>query len=100
MTDEEVILWSYLKANGIDFHFLRQCVMLGFVADFYCHEAALVLEVDGEIHHKQQAYDNERDEILRSAGIEVLRVTNQGVRLSLTRVLQEIALAVRQRTGR
>lgn len=50
-----------------------------FIADFYCAEKKLVIELDGEIHRQQKEYDNNRDEILNGMGIEVIRFKNEDV---------------------
>lgn len=47
-----------------------------FVADFYCHEARLVIEVDGEVHTLQAEADANRDEWMRASGLRVIRVSN------------------------
>lgn len=55
MTPAETCLWEQLRGNRCaGLHFRRQQVIDGFIADFYCHDAGLVVEVDGGVH-KQQA---------------------------------------------
>src|SRR5215212_6733999 len=77
MTEAEKVLWQSLRANRLNgWHFRRQQIIGGFIADFYCHAAALVVETDGEIHQSQQEYDEERSELIRRQyGIEVIRFT-------------------------
>ena len=48
MTPAEKLLWQELRANKLGVHFRRQQIIVGFIVDFYCHKAALVIEVDGE----------------------------------------------------
>lgn len=48
MTPAEKALWEELRANKLGVHFRRQQVVQGFIVDFYCHQAALVIEVDGD----------------------------------------------------
>ncbi|NJN96810.1 MAG: DUF559 domain-containing protein [Anaerolineales bacterium] len=94
MTQEEKILWQYLRANRLNgLHFRRQQVIDGFIADFYCHAARLVIEVDGEIHQQQVEYDAERDRILSARGLRLLRIKNEEVRQNLNSVLARIAKA-------
>jgi len=51
-----------------------------FIADFYCHELKLVVEIDGGIHEKQKDYDRLRSEILESQkGLRVIRFNNEEV---------------------
>ncbi len=77
MTTAEAILWEHLRRNGLGVSFRRQQIIDGFIADFYCHSAALVVEVDGPTHDPN--YDAERDRIFSERGIAVLRVKNQDV---------------------
>jgi len=54
MTASENLLWQHLRANRLDgLHFRRQQVVDGFMVDFYCHAARLVVEVDGAVHARQ-----------------------------------------------
>ncbi len=53
-TREEALLWERLRRNQLDgLHFRRQQIIDGFIVDFYCHAAGLVVEVDGPIHTRQ-----------------------------------------------
>ncbi len=91
MTETEKILWQAVRADRLNgWHFRRQQVIGGFIADFYCHAAALVVELDGEIHKSQQEYDRERDEFIRGKEIEVLRFKNDEVLNQLPQVLRKI----------
>ena len=94
MTQEEKILWQYLRANHLNgLHFRRQQIIDGFIADFFCHAARLVIEVDGEIHQQQAEYDAERDRVLSARGLRLLRIKNEEVRQNLDSVLARIAKA-------
>jgi len=91
MTPEEKILWEHLRRNNLNgLHFRRQQIIDGFIVDFYCHQAQLVIEVDGEIHDLQVESDQERDAILAARGLKILRIKNQEIRQNLQRVLQQI----------
>ncbi len=91
MTPAERRLWARLRANRLGgWHFRRQQVIAGFIVDFYCHRAGLVVEVDGPIHQGQAAADAERDAILRAHGLRILRVTNAAVMSQLNTVLDAI----------
>ncbi len=55
MTLAESILWNELRRNQIEgFHFRRQQILYGFIADFYCHHAGLIVEADGKYHEDQK----------------------------------------------
>lgn len=91
MTEAEKILWQQLKAGRLDgHHFRRQQIIGGCIVDFYCHQADLVIEVDGSSHTGQEAYDAEREQVLAGWGIEVLRFTNDQVIHHLSDVVQTI----------
>ena len=80
MTPAEATLWQHVRAGRLDgLHFRRQQIIDGFIADFYCHAARLVVEVDGEVHEANADYDRERDEILRARNLRILRLTNDQV---------------------
>jgi very-short-patch-repair endonuclease len=94
MTPEEKILWQYIRNNRLNgLHFRRQQIIDGFIVDFYCHAVGLVVEVDGEIHEQQVEYDLERDKVISSRGLCVLRVKNEDVRNNLDEVLRWISQA-------
>ena len=48
ITLAEKTLWDELRANKLGIHFRRQQIIAGFIVDFYCHKAALVVEVNGD----------------------------------------------------
>ncbi len=92
MTTDERRLWDRLRANRLDgWHFRRQQIIAGFIVDFYCHQAGLVIEVDGEIHAKQKAQDAVRTDALSKHGLKVLRFRNQDVMNNLEVVLGRIS---------
>ena len=89
MTPTEAMLWERLRGNRLaGLKFRRQQVIDGFIADFYCHAAGLVVEVDGPIHNP--AYDTERDRILGIRQLTVLRITNAQVEADIEIVLEQI----------
>jgi very-short-patch-repair endonuclease len=96
MTTAEAALWKRVSGNALGFHFRRQQIIAGFIADFYCHQAALVVEVDGAIHNV--AYDSERDRIFASLGLTTLRFTNQQVQEQIGVVLYQIRQHLRPPT--
>ena len=60
-------------------HFRRQQVIQGFIVDFYCHRAGLVVEVDGDVHDLQQEEDERREKVLSEVGLRVVRFGNDEV---------------------
>jgi very-short-patch-repair endonuclease len=97
MTDAEAALWEQLRRNRCGgLHFRRQQVIDGFIADFYCHAAGLVIEVDGGIHENQSDYDAMRDSIITAHGLRVVRFKHERILNDLTAVLAEIQTAAQQ----
>jgi len=69
MTHAERKLWSRLRAGRLEgFHFRRQQIIEPYIVDFYCHQAALVVEVDGGVHQDQEEQDRQREENQRAMG--------------------------------
>jgi len=92
MTPAEKELWQYLRAKRFNnLKFRRQQVIEGFIADFYCHSLGLIIEVDGEIHDKQQEYDRHRENIFINQDLHVIRFTNEEVINDIEAVLKAIA---------
>ena len=93
-TDAEKLLWAELrnrKLNGLKFR--RQHPIDKYIADFYCHERKLVIELDGAIHDEKENidYDNARTFELKDLSINVLRFRNDEVINNTDGVLQKIA---------
>ena len=90
MTPTEKILWEELRANRLGVHFRRQQVIQGFIVDFYCHLAGLVVEVDGDVHDLQKEEDERREKVLSEMGLRVVRFGNDEVVGNLLDVAQKI----------
>jgi very-short-patch-repair endonuclease len=80
------------KKQILGMQFYRQKPIAGYIADFYCAKAKLVIELDGEIHNSIEAkqYDAIRDQVMLSLGLTVLRFTNNQIESSLDEVLGKI----------
>ena len=92
-TKAEKILWSLLRNRQLKGKkFRRQHPIAKFVADFYCHESKLAIELDGNFHTSSEAkeYDNTRTVLLNEFGIRVLRFWNDEVMIDVSKVLQKI----------
>jgi len=87
MTPAEKILWGKLRGNKLGVHFRRQQIIAGFIVDFYCHKAALVIELDGDIHDLQQEEDARREKVLSEMGLRIVRFRNEEVMKNLAGVL-------------
>ena len=72
----EKAVWNVVRGNRLGVKFRRQHPVEGYIADFACVEAMLIIEIDGHSHDLQQDYDAERTAKLEAAGWRVLRVTD------------------------
>ncbi|RZK53717.1 MAG: endonuclease domain-containing protein [Pedobacter sp.] len=91
-TETEIVMWECLRNRKLGVKFRRQHPILNYIADFYCHEILLIIEIDGEIHNTKEhiEYDLNRDVALKEHNITTLRFTNDDVKNRLTIVLEKI----------
>ena len=98
MTNSEELLWERLKGKQVSGHrFRRQHPIDIFIADFYCHEARLVVEVDGDIHSMKSEYDDGRTAEMEKFEIKVIRFTNNEVENNIDAVIRKIEMIVIER---
>lgn len=98
-TPAEKILWERIRKQQIKGRkFLRQHVIVYesvnnehffFIPDFYCAREKLIIELDGKIHDYQIDRDKNRDEILQSKGLRILRIRNEDLQ-NIDSVLEKI----------
>jgi very-short-patch-repair endonuclease len=89
-------LWQALRRSRIGRHFRRQDIVGGFIADFTCRSAHLVIEADGPVHEGFTDCDEERDATLHAMGWRTLRFANERVMDDLEGVLVEISKALEE----
>jgi very-short-patch-repair endonuclease len=90
-TPAEQLLWQALRNRNLgDYKFRRQHPIGPYIADFFCAEVGLVVEVDGGGHLDQVAYDQDRTDWLADQGYHVIRFWNDDVLNHLDDVTQEI----------
>jgi len=90
MTPAEKLLWQEVRAKKLGVRFRRQQVIQGFIVDFYCHQAALVVEVDGDVHDLQKEEDERREKVLSEMGLKIVRFRNDEVMRGLSAVVGKI----------
>ena len=98
MTLQEKRLWyDFLCDYPVRFQW--QKTINSFIADFYCYQARLIIEVYGTQHHTNQgkAYDLERSAILDRYGLKVIRFTNQEIDRQFMTVCAKIDRTVHER---
>jgi type I site-specific restriction-modification system R (restriction) subunit len=102
-TTAENLLWSLLRNRQLaDAKFRRQHQFGEYITDFFCNEAKLVVECDGEFHitPERQKLDRQRDTYLKSQGLTVLRFDNASVLSEPEAVLRKIAEHLPSTSGR
>lgn len=96
LTEAEQELWKQLRKRRTGVKFRRQHPIGPFIVDFYCHEKALAIEIDGK-HHElpdQKDYDGNRSTELQRMGLSVLRFKNEQVLKDPKAVREEIERAL------
>jgi len=95
-TNAESLLWKYLRNKRFkNLKFRRQHPISKFIADFYCHEIKLVVEVDGEIHLKEEnkEYDENRTAEMERFELKIVRFTNDEIENNISLVLKTLTEA-------
>jgi len=90
-TPAEKVLWERLRGKRLGgFKFRRQAPMGKVIADFYCPECKLIVEVDGDIHDFQIEEDIQRTKEIESFGYHVIRFRNEEILSNIELVLEKI----------
>jgi len=98
-TNAEKIFWENVRDRRfMNRKFYRQYPiyfeMLGketfYIADFFCFEEKLVIEIDGGYHERQKEYDTLRTSVINELNIEVIRITNEEVENNINTVLKKL----------
>jgi len=100
-TPSENILWESLRAKRFhNFKFFRQYGIGEYIADFYCPELKLVIEVDGKIHDFQKEYDKVRDDYMKNLNILVVRFKNEEIIDNIESVLKKLELLISNKSSK
>lgn len=101
-TPAEIELWKYIKNEKLWIKFLRQKPVYVYtennwldrfiIADFYCFEKKLILEIDGSIHNVKEIYelDKIKEDLLKNLWFTVLRIRNEEILEDIEKVLVRI----------
>lgn len=92
-TPAEKMLWKYISKDKIlGLRFLRQYSAGPYILDFYCPKIRLGIELDGEVHNKEdrKLYDKDRSKYLESLDIQIIRFWNSDVLNDIKSVLKEM----------
>jgi very-short-patch-repair endonuclease len=94
----EARVWKVLRNHNLDgLKFRRQHPLGPYIVDFYCHEAKLVVELDGRSHDAQMDYDAARTAWLEGQGCRVIRFSNMQVMQDIVSVVEGVRLACEKR---
>ena len=84
MTEAERRVWQILRLHQMmGYKFRRQVPIGRYIADFACHEARLIVEIDGGQHERSSPPERERSGFLQSEGYRILRFWNDEVKPQL-----------------
>ena len=90
-TDAERFLWQHLRGRQLDgYRFRRQVPIGGYIADFACLDAKLVIELDGGQHQETRAYDERRERRIETHGYRIIRFWDTEVFNETIAVLETI----------
>lgn len=91
-TEAEAVLWNALRGNALGVKFRRQHIIGDYLADFYCVDKGLIIEVDGGYHfeEEQQKLDALRTQFFKDHGFIEIRFKNEEVMFKLEEVLSRI----------
>ncbi len=98
-TPAEKLLWQRVRNRQLgQLRFVRQHPIGRYIADFYCHERRLVIELEGSAHDRseQKSYDEVRFRELDARGLRVLRIKNGEVIRDMESVLKKILSVARE----
>jgi very-short-patch-repair endonuclease len=98
-TEAEGLLWQKVRNKQIEnLKFRRQHPLDKYIADFYCHEKKLVIELDGSIHDVKEKKEDDfnRTYVLQEFGITVLRFRNEEVKEKMEFVLEQIKAIIKE----
>ena len=90
-TKSAMIIWEILRNKQINgYKFTQEKPLYEFIADFYCAELLLVIEVDGGYHDETKEYDSLRSEILKAYNIDVIRIKNEDILNNINKVKKDL----------
>ena len=100
LTPAEQTFWLRLKEKFPEYKFRRQHPISIYIADFYCHKLKLVIEIDGSIHHSEEARlnDKRRQQDLEDLNLTVIRFTNDQVKNEIETVIEMISSTIKKLT--
>jgi len=99
MTEAEKALWKKLRRKRLEgLKFFRQYGIGAYIADFYCPQRKLVIEVDGGQHFSEEGrgYDAQRERYMSSLGIRTLRFSNLDILKNIDGTWEKIVIVTKE----
>jgi len=95
MTLSEKLIWEKIRNRQVlNKKFLRQKIIGRFIADFYCDEIKLIVEIDGDVHEIEQERDLSRDSWLSDNGYNIVRFKNSEIEKGIDQVLEQLIIVI------
>src|SRR5436190_6375282 len=93
-----MLLLQFLKVNQFFFSSRRRHTRWLYIADFYCHELKLVIEIDGSVHNIKEVMENDiiREDDIKSFGIKVVRFKNYEIRNEIENVIEKMKAVINE----
>ena len=96
----ETKIWKIIRNRQLGgYKFRRQHPIGRFIVDFFCEQAHLIIELDGDSHADQVEYDRDRTKWLQDRGYHVIRFTNRQVHQNLEGVAENVLEECRLLSG-
>jgi very-short-patch-repair endonuclease len=98
-TDAEKKLWEFLRNRKLGgFKFNRQHSIGPYILDFYCPKARIGIELDGSIHTENESilYDKNRESVLQTSNVKMIRFWNDEVENDMEEVLEKILFEIKK----
>ena len=97
----EVLLWKQIKNKSLGVEFHRQIPIDNYIADFFCDELMLAIEVDGNSHNADEVAENdiERQQKLEELGVNFIRVGDIDVKQRINIVIWTLESKIEEMQG-
>lgn len=98
-TDAERILWAKLRNKrfaGLKFtrqhpiYYFKDGLKKFIIADFFCDDLKLIIEIDGRIHEQQKDYDKRREELMEIKKFKIIRFKNDDIENNINKSMIEL----------
>jgi very-short-patch-repair endonuclease len=98
MTLSEILLWQEIRKKSLGVQFHRQVPIDNYIVDFYCHELKLAIEIDGNSHNSDDAFEKDiiRQSKLEKLGVIFIRFDNEEVKNDMNNVIRGLEIKIKE----